>query len=66
MRRGEIWLGDLNPNRSAEVGKIQPVLIVQADFLIAGRPDDRRAAVDEPGEGIQGAVARDDRRSRRS
>jgi mRNA interferase MazF len=35
MRRGEVWLADLNPNRGAEVGKIRPVLIVQADFLIA-------------------------------
>ena len=35
MRRGEIWLGNLNPNRGAEIGKIRPVLIVQADFLIA-------------------------------
>jgi mRNA interferase MazF len=35
MRRGEIWLGNLNPNRGAEVGKIRPVLIMQADFLIA-------------------------------
>ena len=35
MRRGEIWLGDLNPNRGTEIGKIRPVLIVQADFLIA-------------------------------
>ena len=35
MRRGEVWLGDLNPNRGAETGKIRPVLIVQADFLIA-------------------------------
>jgi mRNA interferase MazF len=35
MRRGEVWLGNLNPNRGAEVGKIRPVLIVQADFLIA-------------------------------
>jgi hypothetical protein len=23
MRRGEIWLGNLNPNRGAEVGKIR-------------------------------------------
>ena len=39
MRRGEIWLGNLNPNRGAEVGKIRPVLIMQADFLIAqGEP----------------------------
>jgi mRNA interferase MazF len=35
MRRGEIWLGNLNPNRGAAVGKVRPVLIVQADFLIA-------------------------------
>jgi len=39
MRRGEIWLGNLNPNRGAEAGKIRPVLILQADFLIAqGEP----------------------------
>jgi mRNA interferase MazF len=35
MRRGEIWLANLNPNRGAEVGKVCPVLIVQADFLLA-------------------------------
>jgi mRNA interferase MazF len=35
MRRGEIWLGNLNPNRGVEVGKIRPVLVIQADFLIA-------------------------------
>jgi mRNA interferase MazF len=35
MRRGEIWLGNLNPNRGAEIGKVRPVLIVQADSLIA-------------------------------
>lgn len=35
MRRGEIWLGNLNPNRGAEVGKTRPVLVIQADFLIA-------------------------------
>ncbi|MBM5811026.1 MAG: type II toxin-antitoxin system PemK/MazF family toxin [Gammaproteobacteria bacterium] len=34
MRRGEIWVGNLNPNRGAEVGKIRPVLVVQADFLL--------------------------------
>lgn len=33
MRRGEIWVGNLNPNRGAETGKIRPVLIIQADFL---------------------------------
>jgi len=35
MRRGEVWLGNLNPNRGVEVGKVRPVLIIQADFLIA-------------------------------
>lgn len=39
MRRGEIWVGNLNPNRGTEIGKIRPVLIIQADFLIAqGEP----------------------------
>jgi mRNA interferase MazF len=39
MHRGEIWVGNLNPNRGGEVGKIRPVLIIQADFLIAqGEP----------------------------
>jgi mRNA interferase MazF len=33
MRRGEIWVGNLNPNRGREAGKIRPVLILQADFL---------------------------------
>jgi mRNA interferase MazF len=39
MRRGEVWLGNLNPNRGQEIGKIRPVLILQADFLLAaGEP----------------------------
>ena len=39
MRRGEIWLGNLNPNRGREAGKVRPVLILQADFLLAaGEP----------------------------
>ncbi|MGQ0511970.1 MAG: type II toxin-antitoxin system PemK/MazF family toxin [Betaproteobacteria bacterium] len=33
MKRGEVWIGNLNPNRGAEVGKVRPVLIVQSDFL---------------------------------
>jgi mRNA interferase MazF len=33
MRRGEIWIGNLNPNRGSGVGKIRPVLVLQADFL---------------------------------
>lgn len=35
MRRGEVWLGNLNPNRGRKIGKIRPVLILQADFLLA-------------------------------
>ncbi|MDG4549943.1 MAG: type II toxin-antitoxin system PemK/MazF family toxin [Candidatus Contendobacter sp.] len=39
MRRGEVWIGNLNPNRGAEIGKVRPVLIVQEDRLIeAGSP----------------------------
>jgi mRNA interferase MazF len=39
MRRGEVWTANLNPSRGAEIGKIRPVLIVQADELIeAGTP----------------------------
>lgn len=39
MKRGEIWIGNLNPNRGAEVGKIRPVLVVQEDQLTeAGLP----------------------------
>lgn len=39
MRRGEVWIANLNPSRGAETGKIRPVLVLQADFLIAqGEP----------------------------
>lgn len=34
MRRGEVWVANLNPNRGAEVGKVRPVLVLQADPLI--------------------------------
>jgi mRNA interferase MazF len=34
MRRGEVWTANLNPSRGREIGKIRPVLIVQADELI--------------------------------
>ena len=33
MRRGEVWVARLNPNRGAEAGKVRPVVIVQADEL---------------------------------
>lgn len=35
MKRGEIWTANLNPSRGREVGKVRPVLIMQADELIA-------------------------------
>lgn len=39
MKRGEIWIGNLNPNRGAEIGKMRPVLIIQEDRLTdAGLP----------------------------
>lgn len=39
MKRGEVWVANLNPNRGAEIGKIRPVLILQNDaFINAGFP----------------------------
>jgi len=37
IRRGQIWTANLNPNRGRELGKIRPVLIVQADWLSAAQ-----------------------------
>lgn len=33
MKRGEVWIANLNPPRGREAGKIRPVLIMQADEL---------------------------------
>ena len=33
MKRGEVWLANLNPSRGREVGKIRPALIIQSDDL---------------------------------
>lgn len=33
MKRGEVWVANLNPNRGSEVGKIRPVLILQNTLL---------------------------------
>lgn len=33
MRRGEVWVANLNPNKGAEIGKVRPVLVVQDDAL---------------------------------
>lgn len=39
MKRGEVWVANLNPSRGRKVGKIRPVLIILADVLIdAGSP----------------------------
>lgn len=35
MRRGEVWVANLNPNRGREIGKVRPVLVMQNDDLIA-------------------------------
>ena len=34
IRRGEIWLADLNPPYGAEPGKRRPVLVVQSQVLL--------------------------------
>jgi mRNA interferase MazF len=33
MRRGEVWVANLNPPRGQEIGKVRPVLVMQADAL---------------------------------
>lgn len=34
MKRGEIWVANLNPNRGQEVGKIRPVVVIQDEGLL--------------------------------
>lgn len=39
MKRGEVWVANLNPNRGAEAGKVRPVIVLQEDRLTeAGLP----------------------------
>ena len=39
LKRGEIWLADLNPPHGTEPGKTRPVLIIQSQALLnAGHP----------------------------
>jgi mRNA interferase MazF len=39
IRRGEVWVANLNPNRGSEIGKVRPVLVMQADALTSiGNP----------------------------
>lgn len=33
IRRGEVWVANLNPNRGREIGKIRPVLVIQSNIL---------------------------------
>lgn len=38
MKRFEIWLANLNPQRGTEPGKIRPVLVVQTNLLNNSHP----------------------------
>jgi mRNA interferase MazF len=33
LKRGEVWVTNMNPARGSEIGKIRPGLILQADWL---------------------------------
>jgi mRNA interferase MazF len=35
IRRGQVWVANLNPPRGRELGKLRPVVVMQADELIA-------------------------------
>ena len=48
IRRGQIWIANLNPNRGREVGKIRPVLVVQGDWLTAAQS---RTVIVRPNDG---------------
>lgn len=37
MRRGEIWIANLNPNKGAEIGKARPVIVLQDNALLDSR-----------------------------
>ncbi|MBI5202165.1 MAG: type II toxin-antitoxin system PemK/MazF family toxin [Elusimicrobia bacterium] len=38
IRRGWVYLADLNPSRGTEPGKVRPVLVVQTDLLNGAHP----------------------------
>jgi mRNA interferase MazF len=39
IRRGSLYLADLNPRLGTEPGKVRPVLVIQTDLLnVAGHP----------------------------
>ena len=33
IHRGEVWTANLNPNKGGEIGKVRPVLVLQATAL---------------------------------
>lgn len=35
MKRGEVWVARLNPDQGTEVGKARPVIVMQADAILA-------------------------------
>ncbi len=35
MKRGDVWVARLNPNKGTEVGKTRPVIVMQADAILA-------------------------------
>ena len=37
IRRGQVWVANLNPNRGREVGKVRPVLVIQGNWLSAAQ-----------------------------
>jgi mRNA interferase MazF len=39
VKRGEVWVANLNPPRGREVGKVRPVVVIQGNELLdAGTP----------------------------
>ncbi|MBL8541280.1 MAG: type II toxin-antitoxin system PemK/MazF family toxin [Betaproteobacteria bacterium] len=39
MKRGQVWVANLNPPRGREVGKVRPVVVIQSNELLdAGTP----------------------------
>ena len=61
MRRGEVWTANLNPSRGREIGKIRPVLIIQANELIDVVTSHYQAealknATNDSGDGLAGVA----------
>ncbi len=38
IKRFEIWLANLNPQKGTETGKVRPVLVLQSDLLNVSHP----------------------------